>query len=189
MNRFKKFTSLFDREKLNLYKRFLKKNEETPAQQSPPPEKKESPKTPALDIPIDITPESIIRKPKFYITSGPHLYVSKLLNSQGPLTGNQIWNLYLKDAEALKTKELSSKNYLKKTILPTMYKQGKLKKIGYSPLKEEYVGLALIPEKAFLRTDPQILVSLKPRPKIRRLERAEFQELLKMQEAETERNE
>ena len=195
MNRFKKFTSMFDREKLNIYKRFLKRaTDEKTSSQAPPPEQsqaqtqtKDKPKpkeeAPTLDVPIDITPKSKPPKQKHYIKDGPHLYVSKIINAKGePMTGPQIWREYLKDPEAVKMNILESKNYLKKTVMANMRKQGKLVKAPYSPILKLHPGYELVPEKAFKRIDPQVLLTIKPRPNIKRFEKPEILELLKQDE-------
>ena len=192
MNRFKKFTSMFDREKLNLYKRFLKKATEDKPSELPPTQeaplkahaKEAKPeKPPTLDIPIDVSEKSKPAKPKLFIKDGPHLYISKLLNAKGPMTGPQMWREYKKDTDALQMRYFTSKHHLKKKILKTMMNQGKIIKVGYSAIQKAHLGYGLVPEKAFNRTDPQVLLNIQPRPKIRRFEKVEMMDLLKNEEA------
>lgn len=194
MNRFKKFTSLFDREKLNLYKRFLRK---TPSESVADPSKASDQKAaadlksseseakkakdPPLETPIEITPKASPRR-KFLIKSGPHLYVSQVLNSKGPLTAKEIWVEYLKDQEAVDKQVLRSKAFLQKRVIPSMLEKGKVSKAGWSPVAQKYMGYSLVPEKAFKRTDPEILVGLQPRPQIKRMKKIEAMEINRKEE-------
>lgn len=194
MNRFKKFTSFFDRDKLNLYKRFLKKkdaateatSEEIPLDST----KAKSGKTKEIkqekkdEIPLEvpITSTSKPLKQKFFLKEGPHLYISKLLNAKGPMTAAEMWVAYQKDQEAVNMKVFQSKHFLAKKVVPLMIKQGKITKAGYSFTKGKHLGYSLIPEKAFKRTDPEVLVKIQPRPNIKRFERAEIIDLLKQME-------
>jgi len=190
MNRFKKFTSLFDREKLNLYKRFLKKAPiapESSESKAPDPKLAETKiPDPPLDTPIDITQKPAVSKPKFLIKSGPHLYVSQILLSKGPLTGTEIWNEYIKDPSAVDQNLLKSKTFLRQRVLKSMKAQGKIQKAGYSPVAHKYLGYSLIPEKAFRRTDSQVLLNLQPKPLIKRMKKVEAMEIIRKEEKTAE---
>lgn len=192
MNRFKKFTSLFDKEKLNIYKRFLKRGKgETPSadqiKQAKTKEEEEKKDIPPAEINISPTTGTPTGKKKHYIRQGPHLYISQILNRGGPMTTNEIWNIYKKDEEAQEKEIFPSKEFLRRTVIPAMMQQGKIVKAGYSQAQGKYLGYNLVPEKAFKRTDPEVLVRIEPRPNIRRFNRSEIIELLK--KIENEKNE
>ena len=195
MNRFKKFTSLFDREKLNLYKRFLRKSPSEsvadPSKSSPDQKaasdlkssesEAKKVKDPPLETPIEITPKASPKR-KFLINSGPHLYVSQVLNTKGPLTAKEIWVEYLKDDQAVDKQLLRSKTFLQKRVIPSMLEKGKVAKAGWSPVAQKYMGYSLVPERAFRRTDPEVLVGLQPRPQIKRMKKIENMEINKKEE-------
>ena len=60
--------------------------------------------------------------------------------------------------------ELRSKTFLRHRVIKSMLKQGKILKAGWSPIHEKFLGYSLIAEKAFQRTDPEILLKMEPRP-------------------------
>ena len=67
------------------------------------------------------------KKARVYVTGGPHLWVSTLLHHKGALSGNQIWEEYVRDEKVDKTL-INSKSHLKNKIMPLMRKQGKVEK-------------------------------------------------------------
>ncbi len=144
MNKLKKLTSPFDKQKIANYKSLLKQKEG---------ELKSAEET------TDKT-----QKPRFYVTDGPHLYVSILLNRKGPLTAKQIWREYQKDEDA-KAKDLfSSLTYLKQTILNKMREQNKIESAGYSRITKQFHGYKLNPKTAFGNVSPDIISTLEPMP-------------------------
>ena len=50
---------------------------------------------------------------KRYVTQGPHLWVSKLLQIRGPISSSKIWEEYGKDKEAQELELFRSKAFLK----------------------------------------------------------------------------
>lgn len=48
----------------------------------------------------DIGEMQFKKKDRFYVTSGPMLYISRLLYYKGPLTSNQLWSEYVKDKQS-----------------------------------------------------------------------------------------
>jgi len=143
MNKLKKLTSPFDKQKIANYKSLLKQQEAS-LKSTEAAEKGE--------------------KQRFYVTDGPHLYVSILLNRKGPLTAKQIWREYQKDDEAKAKKLLPSLTYLKQTILSKMKEQGKISSAGYSRITKQFYGYKLNPQIAFKNVSPDIISTLEPKP-------------------------
>jgi len=142
MNSVKKLTSAFDKQKLHAYKQFLKgKNAEGGQAALPAGEARKS----------------------YYVTDGPQLYVSSLLNKKGPLTSKQMWLEYQRDQQAKERDMLPSISYLKKKIIASMLDQGKLERAGYSRVKEKFFGYKLVPQKAFKNVHPEIVANLTPK--------------------------
>ena len=108
------------------------------------------------------------KKAKTYVTSGPHLWVSTLLHHKGALSGNQIWEEYVRDDKADKTL-INSKSHLKNKIMPLMQRQGKVQKARAQDLPQfKYSGWKVIPAKAFKRTDPEIIMAMDQPPELDR---------------------
>ena len=100
------------------------------------------------------------KKARVYVTGGPHLWVSTLLHHKGALSGNQIWEEYVRDEKVDKTL-INSKSHLKNKIMPLMRKQGKVEKARAQDLPQyKYSGWKVIPHKAFKNTDPEIIMAM-----------------------------
>ena len=69
--------------------------------------------------------EQTTKKAKEYVTGGPHLWISTLLYHRGTLSGNRIWDEFVRDNKVDKD-ILRSKSHLKRKILPRMYSEGKI---------------------------------------------------------------
>lgn len=162
MNRFKK---IFDKNKVNLYKSFLKSD---PNQKVPPTSEEKV----NLEKPIEVTQEK--KKEKKFVETGPQLFVSVLLNKKGPLNSKEIWHEYQKDIKMKEQFEIRSLTYLKQNIIAEMKRNGKIKAGGFSKIKNRFVGFILEPEKAFKNVHPGILEVLEPRPMIKRFLKNEF---------------
>lgn len=104
------------------------------------------------------------KKAKKYVTQGPHLYVSMMLNRKAPLTAQQIWNEFQKDNEAKEADILKSKTYLKRKILDEMERQHKVYRAGFSQLNRKFLGFRLNPDVAFRNVHPDIISALDPKP-------------------------
>jgi len=142
MNSVKKLTSALDKQKLAAYKQFMKRKAgEAEANALPAGEAKKS----------------------YYVTDGPHLYISSLLNKKGPLTSKQMWQEYQRDQQAKERDMLPSLNYLKKKIIAGMLDQGKLERAGYSRVKEKFFGYKIVPSVAFKNVHPDIVANLVPK--------------------------
>ena len=91
---------------------------------------------------------------KKYVTGGPHLWVSGLLQEKGCLSTNRIWEEFLRDQDT-PNKLIPSKSFLKRKILFQMEQQGKV--IKGRPLDmPEYksAGWKLQPKVAFKNVAP-----------------------------------
>ena len=88
---------------------------------------------------------------KKYVRGGPHLYVSKLLHTHGPIGSTKIWEEYLKDNTVIDSELIKSKNHLKARILPLMLSQGKIERgpALNMNVKNSKWGYKLVPHKAF----------------------------------------
>ena len=138
MSKFKKATSAFDRQKIAAYKEALRAKEAENAK-----------------------PEGYVPK-TFYVTSGPHLYISKMLNQKGALSVKEIWHEYTRDQQAKTDEVLRSLTYLKQKIIPTMVEQRKIEKTGFSQVRQKFFGYKLNPKYAFKHVHPEIVASLDP---------------------------
>ena len=63
-----------------------------------------------------------------FVTDGPHLWVSSLLQKRGSISGNKIWEEYQKDLVVCNTGLIASKTKLKDNILKQMLAKGKIQK-------------------------------------------------------------
>lgn len=177
MNRFKK---MFDKNKVNLYKTFLKSDPNPNSKVPPPSEEKIN-----LEKPIEVTQEK--KKEKKFVETGPQLFVSVLLNKKGPLNAKEIWHEYQKDLKMKEQFDIRSVTYLKQNIIAEMKRNGKIKPGGFSKIKNRFVGFVLDPEKAFQNVHPGILEVLEPRPMIKRFLKSELKgEVVKEKHEENE---
>lgn len=148
MNRLKKLTSAFDKQKLANYKALLKQQNAQNNQNA----------APATEL-----PEGEPRPKKYYVTGGPQLYISTLLNKRGALTTKQMWFEYTRDSEAVEKNLLPSLTYLKTKIVPSMVEMGKLEKTGFSKVKSRFFGYKLNPIKAFKNVHPDVMATIEPK--------------------------
>lgn len=140
VNRLKKLTSALDKQKLMAALRQKKAEDAAKAQER----------------------EDKGPRKEFYVTGGPMLYVSKLLNKNGTMSSQQMWNEYSKDKAAIADDVLQSHTYLRTKIIKNMILQGKLERQFFSSVKKRFLGYKLVPHKAFRNVDPAILAAITP---------------------------
>ena len=96
------------------------------------------------------------------------LWVSTTLHHRGALSGNGIWEEFVRDNKVDKDL-IPSKAYLKRRLLPHMYKQGKIERTRAQDLPEyKLAGWKVRPAKAFKNTAPRLLVEMDPVPDLKR---------------------
>ena len=100
---------------------------------------------------------------KHYVTNGPCLYISTLMNQKGSMTTKQMWFEYSRDEAAVAENKIRSLTYLKTKIVPAMENSGKLEKLGFSNVKKRFLGYRLNPKRAFKNVDPDIVESIEPK--------------------------
>ena len=205
MNNLKKFTSTLDRQKVNIYKNFLRrgtKGEEETTTEAANYEKTSNKTQTKKPVEASRDNNTVIvestdssgaasqttvsekRKERAYHTSGPYLFVSKLLNKKGPLTSKQIYREYLKDEEAKNENIINSLAHLKQKVLKPMRENKKIESAGFDFQRRIHKGYRVNPEKAFDHTHPDILVRLEPRPLIKRFNKPDVLEALRKMEKE-----
>ena len=157
MNKLKNLGKLFSRPKF-----FSGQEAEKPAEKLA--EKPANIKQPISAKVSDSTQENVTdktnekdQKEKFYVTKGPHLYISKILLNKGPMTPKEIWLAYTKDTEARQQNLIRSITHLRHQILPSMKRSDKLSSAGYSVAQKKHLGLNLHVENAFKNVHPDIL--------------------------------
>ena len=108
------------------------------------------------------------------MTGGPHLWVSTLLHHKGALSGNQIWEEYIRDDKVDKSL-INSKSHLKNRIMPVMHRMGKVEKTRAQDLPQfKYSGWKVVPHKAFKKIDPQIIMQMDQPPELNRKDLQEY---------------
>ena len=96
------------------------------------------------------------------------LWVSTLLHHKGALSGNRIWEEYVRD-QSVTEGTLKSKSHLKGRILPLMEVEGKVVKTRSIDIPQyKRSGWKVIPNKAFKRTAPHLLMEMDPVPELNR---------------------
>ena len=112
---------------------------------------------------------------KKYVTSGPHLWVAKLLHLRGCISSTKIWEEYQKDNELEDTTMIRSKTFLKREVLHNMLMMNKIEKGPAQDIQgNKRAGWMLVPHKAFKNVDPVILAQMKPLPSINRKDYKEY---------------
>lgn len=116
----------------------------------------------------------VVAQSKSIVTSGPHLWVSKLLHQRGPLSSNKIWEEFVKDSSVEKDL-IASKSFLKERILKQMLAQGKVIKAKAIDMPTfNRGGWQVVPHKAFKSVAPDILADMTPMPQLQREDYKEF---------------
>jgi hypothetical protein len=96
---------------------------------------------------------------KRYIAKSPYLTVSTILYLHGPIHSNQIWSIYQENREKyMLGKDILSKSYLKREVIPKMLDLGMVKETKINDLAQKStLGWELLPRRAFKDVSPEIL--------------------------------
>lgn len=105
---------------------------------------------------------------KGVVRDGPHLWVSKLLQTKGPMSSKKIWEEFLKDPTVSKD-IIKSRSFLKERILYTMMMQGKIVRGKAIDMPQfNNAGWKVVPQKAFKNVTLDIVSQLDPLPVMQR---------------------
>ena len=103
-----------------------------------------------------------------YVEGGPMLWVSTTLHHRGALSANRIWEEYVRD-DSTEKDLIKSKSFLKRKLLPQMYKAGKVERARAGDMPEyKLAGWRVVPTKAFRNTAPRLLLEMDPVPELGR---------------------